>query len=226
MGKRFVEILRFLMHCVMEVIYPSKDECLICKKLLHGEMMLCAHCESRIVHCKESHVVSKDKLDIVYYSAAYYTDIITELMIRLKYKSDFSSGEVIAGLMTKVIKQESLDFDFITFVPMKRKEIRRRGYNQSEYLARLISREVKIPMIKALIKGDDSKDQIGLDGLLRWENLKGCFKAVNTNKINNKKILLVDDVITTGATGFYCASELLLKGAKEVTILTGAKSSI
>lgn len=226
MGKRFIEILKFLIHCVMEVIYPNKDECLICKKLLHGEMMLCAGCEAKIIRCKESYTISRDEEDIVFYSAAYYTDIITELIIRLKYKSDFSCGEVIAGLMNRVINQESLNFDLITFVPMKRKEIRRRGYNQSEYLARLIGKSVKMPVIKALIKIDNSKDQIGLDGLLRWENLNGCFKAANANKINNKKILLVDDVITTGATGFYCAKELLQNGAKEVTILTGAKSSI
>jgi len=226
MGKRFIESLRFLIHCVMEVIYPSKDECLICKKLLQGEMMLCQYCESKIIHCKEAYVISKDEIDIVYYSAAYYTDIITEMIIRLKYKSDFNSGEVISSLMTKVIKKERLDFDFISFVPMKRKAIRKRGYNQSEYLARLIGKEVNRPVIKTLIKSEDSKDQIGLDGLLRWKNLMGCFNAVNHKKIENKKILLVDDVITTGATGFYCANELLRSGAKKVTILTGAKSSI
>jgi len=226
MGKRIIEILRYLIECVIEVVYPSENICLICSTLLDGEELLCLSCADKIKSCKESFLISRNGVSVVNYSAAYYTNVITELIIRLKYKGDFRCGEALGALMFDVIKEKQIDFDLIAFVPMKAKEFKRRGYNQSEYLARLIGKSTKIPVCNTLIKMKESKDQIGLDGLLRWENLKGCFIAVNTKEIKDKKILLVDDVITTGATGFYCASELLFEGAKEVTILTGAKSSI
>ena len=124
---------------------------------------------------------------MVYYSAAYYTNVITELIIRLKYKGDFRCGEVLGALMIDVIKEQEIDFDLISFVPMRAKEFKRRGYNQSEYLAKLIGNGTKVPVCNTLIKLKESKDQIGLDGLLRWKNLIGRFKAVNSKEIKNKK---------------------------------------
>ena len=77
-----------------------------------------------------------------------------------------------------------------------------------------------------LAKTSRTLDQIGLDSSSRWENLSNSFMAKDLKKIKNKIILLVDDVITTGATAYYCKEVLMKAGAKEVIVLTAAKSRI
>ncbi len=149
-----------------------------------------------------------------------------ELILNLKYKSDFKSGEVIANLMYKRLKQINISADIITFVPSSKKSYKKRGYNQSEYLARLISKNINIPVAYCLKKDINSKDQIGLNGIERWLNVRDSFKVYNKDYIKNKKIILIDDVLTTGATSFYCANELKKNGAKEIFILTAAKSHV
>ena len=72
----------------------------------------------------------------------------------------------------------------------------------------------------------DTKDQIGLSGEERWNNMEKCFEIQESKFIKNKKILLVDDVITTGATAFHCAHNLKESGINDVCILTIAKSNV
>ncbi len=104
--------------------------------------------------------------------------------------------------------------------------IKKRGYNQSEYLAKIISKNINVPIAHCLKKYMNTKDQIGLNGLERWLNVENSFKVYNEKCIKNKKVLLIDDVLTTGATSFYCANELKKRGAKEIFILTAAKSDV
>lgn len=77
-----------------------------------------------------------------------------------------------------------------------------------------------------LYKKKDTKDQIGLDGNSRWNNLQDCFEPIKNNCFKSKNIIIIDDVITTGATSYHCASKLLNNGAAKVTILTVAKSRL
>ena len=181
---------------------------------------------SKIKYCKERFDIDRGKRIFHCYSAAYYKDVISELVIRLKYKNDFRAGDALGSLMVNSIAGQVNNFDFITFVPMSHRVKKIRGYNQSEYLSKNISKILKIPCKPCLIKIKDTKDQIGLDGTMRWLNLMNCYRVLHMDTIKNKKIILVDDVVTTGATVFYCANELVNMGAKEVIILTAAKSSI
>ena len=75
-----------------------------------------------------------------YYSVSYYSGVMMELILKLKYKSNFRAGEVIAEYMINLIKTENIQFDFITYIPMTKISIKKRGYNQSEYLARIIGK--------------------------------------------------------------------------------------
>ena len=107
---------------------------------------------------------------------------------------------------------------------MTKKAIKKRGYNQSESLARIVSKSFGCPVVNCIEKIKNSSDQIGLDGNARWENLSYCFKLIDSKKISEKNILLIDDVITTGATAYYCAKEILNYGANAIIVLTAAKS--
>lgn len=225
MGKRINKYLNLIKEGVCSIVYSEKAECPICK-VYSEEGYLCRKCSSRVKLCSNSYILSHNNIVVKYYSTAYYAGAMKELILRLKYKSDFVCGEILSSYMIRKIIEENICCDILTYVPMNRKALRKRGYNQSECLAKNIGKELNIPIVRTLKKIENTKDQIGLNGEERWENIRDSFKAVNKEKLNNKKIILIDDVITTGATAFYCAEELLRGGAKEINILTAAKSNV
>jgi competence protein ComFC len=164
--------------------------------------------------------------NVACYSGAYYSGIVKELISRLKYRSDFKAGEALSIYMIQSINTNKLSFDLITYVPSTRKTLKKRGYNQSEFLAKIIGDKINTKVVGILGKVRDTKDQIGLSGEERWNNLKDSYKVKKAECIRGKVILLVDDVITTGATGFFCAEDMLKSGAREVHILTAARSNV
>lgn len=223
MGTR---IIKYLIQSVLNTIYSSSENCIICGAYSVEEELICKDCLSKIELCNSFFVINKEGLEVKCYSAAYYKSVAAELIKRLKYKCDFNSGVVLSELLINLIKLKNIDYDIITYVPMNKKSLKKRGFNQSKFLAKCVSDAFNKPAKECLIKVKSTKDQIGLDKVSRWENLIDSFKIYDKTVIENKKILLIDDVITTGATAFCCCKELLNNGAEKVTILTAAKSKL
>ncbi len=140
-------------------------------------------------------------------------------IIRLKFSSHPYYSKAFAYLMTdKLLSSEYFtDFDYITCVPQNPSTRRQRGYNQSELIAREMSLLLKIPFIHTLIRTDDGQRQATLS---RQERLKNVQKSYFCKDISEsgKRILLVDDVYTTGATTNYCSKLLRKMGFEEVYI--------
>lgn len=226
MGNGIVENLKFIWDCVLQVIYPSDEKCILCGDDVNADDFICTKCEGSIKFCNSIFMVKQGDASFSYHSVSYYSGAMMELILKLKYKSNFRAGEVIAEYMINIIKAENIEFDSIAYIPMTKVAIKKRGYNQSEYLAKIIGNKTNTPVIHCLGKVKQTRDQIGLNGNERWSNVFGSFKILNKNSVKNKKILLVDDVITTGATAFSCAHELMKCDAKKITILTGAKSRV
>ncbi|MFL0197336.1 ComF family protein [Clostridium sp. WILCCON 0269] len=226
MENGLIRNLKFLLDCVLELVYCGDEKCILCKKDLYKDKIICETCENNIKICKDSFNIKIHNTDCRCYSSAYYSGAMMELILKLKYKSSFKAGEVIAGYMKNTVYSNKINFDIITYVPMTKKSRKRRGYNQSEYLARILGKYLHKPVISCLNKIKDTKDQIGLDKEERWNNIQGSFKIFDKESIKNGNILIVDDVLTTGATAFCCCSELLRGGAKKINILTGAKSKV
>lgn len=225
MGIRIIKYLRYLFNSVLTIIYDEEDGCVICGKG-DEDQLLCKSCRDKVKERDILSLIDNEGIQIECYSSAYYSSVIKEMILRLKYKSDFRCGEVLAELMLQVVEKHNLNFDIVTYVPSSKKNLNKRGYNQSQFLAKLISEKTEKLLVHSLKKVSETKDQIGLDGESRWKNLKNCFEVRKNKYILNKRVLLVDDVMTTGATAFYCAKELLNKGSKEIIILTTAKSKI
>jgi competence protein ComFC len=226
MGNGIVENLKFIWDCILQVIYPTDEKCVLCGEDIDEDNLICNKCERSIKFCDGIFTVEQGNIKFNYYSVSYYSGAMMELILKLKYKSNFRAGEVIAEYMINIIKTKNIQFDFISYIPMTKVAMKKRGYNQSEYLAKIIGNEMKVPVIHCLDKIKQTKDQIGLNGIERWNNVFDSFRIINKDTIKNKKILMVDDVITTGATTFSCAYELIKCDAKEITILTGAKSRV
>ena len=163
MGNEFVPILKYIKKCVLQVIYPYSEDCIICKEFSSDGSFLCCSCENKINYCKEGFELSKNNKKYPYYCLAYYSKSISELVLRLKYKSDFVCANVLGEKMAELIVKNNLLFDVITFVPATKQSLKKRGYNQSELLAKSVSDVLKIKMISSLDKIKETKDQIGLN---------------------------------------------------------------
>jgi len=132
--------------------------------------------------------------------------------------------------MISFIEQYNLDinqFDLIIPVALHSTRFRERGYNQSEFLAQQISAVYNIKMINnILIKKLHTKPHAFLHEKERWTNITGAFKIKNPNEVNNKSILLIDDLLTTGATSSEAAKALKSAGAKTVGVFTLAGTKL
>ncbi len=153
-------------------------------------------------------------------SALVYCDNSAVLVHKFKNGSGYLK-EYFADLMTGKIAQFP-NCDALVFTPMSKSDVRKRGYNQAKLLASAISKRTGIPILEnALEKVKSTKQQKTLTRKEREDNLRGCFK-VHKNEVNGKKIILVDDVLTTGATANEICSVLLSCGASAVYLVTAA----
>ena len=108
-------------------------------------------------------------------------------------------------------------FDLVTWVPVSRKRRRTRGYDQAELLCRETARELGMQPLLTLEKCTDNRAQSSLSGAEeRFENAKGAYRAVQPERFAGKRVLLIDDIVTTGATMSECARVLRKAGAAEV----------
>ena len=121
--------------------------------------------------------------------------------------------------MLKTIKEKKIiaSIDLIMYMPSHRKKEAKRGYNQSELLATHIGKQLNMEVShNNLIKIRHTKDQNKLDRIQRLNNLSNSFKVKNRDEIRDKRILLIDDIITTGTTMGECSKELIKNEAREV----------
>ena len=113
---------------------------------------------------------------------------------------------------------EMPECDGIIPVPLSKRALRERGFNQSLLMAKVISKNLRIPAhMDMLLKIKDTLPQVGLNAKERKKNLRGAFKT--SGKINKLRLLLLDDVMTTGATARECSKTLMSAGAKRLLLL-------
>ena len=159
-------------------------------------------------------------------SATLFEGKIREALHRLKYNRDIGLGEVLAPHLFDVYQKQNWNVDIVTSVPLSHKRLRIRGYNQAEILAKpfagLIRKEYSNHLIKRVV---DTRSQIDLSAEERRKNVSGAFYA-NVMCINQKSVIIIDDVSTTGSTISECALALKQAGAKEVYALTLARAPL
>lgn len=156
--------------------------------------------------------------------AAYYEEgAIREVVHNFKYNSVTELSDILARLLINAYKKANLKIDLITFAPLHPKRLAQRGYNQAEILAQKLSLKTGTELKNLLKKTRSTKRQVEMSGKNRRKNLIGAFVLNGKQNIKNKKILIVDDITTTGATLNECALVLKNKGAKEIWGLVVAR---
>lgn len=215
--------MKRLIHYIREFLFPPK--CILCRGLLKGEESdICHRCRTET----DEYPQGKLKLQFVDRVAAvwYYKGNVRLSLHRFKFRQGSFLAEPYGKLMAmKALREDLTEVEMITWVPISpiRKLIR--GYDQDELLARVISRELGIPCGRLLKKIRHNRPQSGISGYARRRaNVLGVYQALSPEEIAGRRILLVDDILTTGATVSECARVLLTAGAEEVNCVVVASA--
>ena len=196
------------------------------KKLLPNENPVCIECLSSILVADEIRLedeydrnFSSSKIIKDFYSRfVFETDKTLQSVIHaLKYQKKFKLGMYLGEILSEGIKTRNWQIDLIVPVPIHPLKKVERGYNQSDYIVKGLSKSLNIPYSTRLIKRTrHTESQTKLKMKARAQNVADAFDVRNPKKINRKNILLVDDIITTGATIQECGRALVKGGAKTV----------
>ncbi|MBS4025738.1 MAG: ComF family protein [Clostridia bacterium] len=156
-------------------------------------------------------------------AVGYYTGFLQEAMHLYKFVGRQSLAEPLAELMTAEIYRYPFyrQVQAVVPIPLHRRKLEERGFNQSELLAREVAKLLGLPLVRGLIRGRDTGTQSKLSRGERLDNVRGAFQSVlEGNSLVGKKILLIDDILTTGITCHEGALALLKGGAGEVLVFT------
>lgn len=230
---KFRQRLSERINLILDFLLPRL--CLSCKQNLPTkEIVLCNKCFF------ELEIPSSNLLATEYerkFSAANFIDDfkaaflfqpdkpIQRLIHSLKYDKKFLSGIYLGKLITNLFFIEIKDWnaDLIIPVPLHKLKKLDRGYNQSEFIARGIAKELIIPLRPKLLKRIRyTKTQTHLNHLERVKNVRNAFKVKHKKYLEGKRIILVDDVLTTGSTVSECAQVIKEAGASKIFALFAA----
>ena len=198
-----------------DLIFPSK--CIFCRKVLSkDETDLCHKCRENAPEFQKS----KNKYSFIarWTAVWYYKDMARRSILRYKFYRNLSFSRAFARFLAMKLQREGFEtFDLMTWVPVSRQRKSKRGFDQVELLAHHVGKELSITPVKTLIKIRNNPPQSSIVGAAaRRANVLGVYRVTDPQLIQGKRILLLDDVITTGATASECARTLLSAGAKEV----------
>ena len=217
-----VHALIFFINKIVELVYPN--QCLICGKLkIKG---ICNKCYNEL-KIKPQIIIYKNKSFKEHLYIFEYKGIIRKLILNYKFNDKAYLNELFVKIILKNEKicRKIKKYDIIMPVPIHRARKRQRGYDQSEIIARKIAdyfEEIKLN-IETLKKEKNTIAQSSLTKEQRQQNVKQVYKIENKEKIENKRVILFDDIYTTGSTAEECARLLKENGAKEVLVFTLAK---
>lgn len=197
------------------LLFPPK--CVLCRKLLKKqETDLCHSCRTETAEF----VKAKRRIPFVadWTAVWYYSGSVRKSLLRYKFYNARSYASVYGRFLAmRLLKEYPDGIDCLTWVPISSRRLRKRGYDQVALLAQAVGREWDQEPVRLLQKDKDTKPQSTLnDAAKRRANIMGAYRVTDKTAVAGKRILLLDDIITTGATVSECARVLLTAGAKEV----------
>ncbi|MEO8174437.1 MAG: phosphoribosyltransferase family protein [Sediminibacterium sp.] len=219
---------------LLHLFYPHN--CEGCgSDILYDNQFLCARCMHHLPETgfflKPFNPVEKlfyGRADIRHAAAAYYftkDSLLQHLMVQLKYKSNREAGYFLGRMMGRACmhSERFMDIDALVPLPLNAKKEQIRGYNQAALICEGMKETWQKPVYKdAVARNRFTETQTKQNRVSRWQNMEGVFTVTQRADLENKHILLVDDVITTGATLEACGSSILEIPGCELSIAAAA----
>ena len=228
-----------LLHRITALIYPNR--CFICDKTIPYPDTVCESCQPKRINYTQ---ISGAVCDIcglklkycpcrpnrLYEKAVFplfFEDEVRSALHKFKFRGRLDKAKPFADAIKTALEEREIsgDIDILTFIPMGKKAQRRRGYNQAQQLCAELQKSTGLPMLPLLYKYSANATQHDLkDYLFRTGNILGIYEPdpQYADQIEDKRILLVDDILTTGATLNEAAKTLLIFGAQSVSVATVA----
>lgn len=201
--------------------------------VLPTDQMLCLHCLNDLpVTNFFGHAgnpveeIFYGRLNIQQGASGYFftkQSLLQHLLIQLKYRGNKDIGFYMGRLLGNLIKEHHafIDIDAMIPLPLNPRKERIRGYNQATAICNGISSVTDIPVIdKVVVRKVFTETQTRMGRINRWENMDGVFAVTDENQLMNQHLLLVDDVVTTGATLEACGSEILKISGTRLSVAT------
>ena len=204
-----------LRESLLQLLFPPK--CPFCRSVLRGGELMCAQCAEKLPYTdKKADRGSNFYSQCV--SALYYTGTVRKAMLAFKFYGRASYAACFGRPTADSIrKKTSGSFDALTWVPLSRSRLRKRGYSQARLMAEAVGKELGYSPERLLDKPENIRAQSKIhDASQRRANVAGAYRLHPGAELNGKRILLIDDIFTTGATLAECSKLMLLAGADEV----------
>ena len=204
-----------LQRDLLDFFFPR--HCPFCGRIV-GKELLCGTCEKALPYCREVRTGSFGRCA----APLYYEGAVREAILAFKFKGKLEALDCFGSLMAQTAAEAfSGEVDAVTWAPVSRKRLRQRGYDQARLLCASLCVDWHVEPQETLRKVRDNPAQSGLeDAAARRANVLGVYEAVRPADIAGKRFLLVDDILTTGATLGECVRVLKAAGAADVVCLT------
>lgn len=233
-----------MLNTILELVYPSN--CVNCSRSLKPGGQLCFTCRSTLLRINspfcficsrpfDGEIQSNFQCPncddfpkafdcaVTYYRAQ---GVLRDLIHRFKYGGEFNLRRLLAEFLLEALKDERLKkppIDAFVPVPLHSIRFRERGFNQAEALAESLAKKSDLPLLRALQRKLNTATQTRFDRKVRIQNLRNAFRLRDRISVEGQHVVLVDDVLTTGATLHECAQVLYAGGASSVRALTVAR---
>lgn len=213
-----------ILSMLSNLLYPEK--CILCGKLLEKrELDLCHRCRIEAPVCPISRITIPflDSWTALW----YYEGDVRRSLLRYKFQGRRNYASGYGRLLAmRLLEEERAEFDVLTYIPISQQRRRKRGFDQVELLAKKVGEELGIATLSTMKKLRNNKPQSHIVGdAQRRANVLGVYAMLSDADVRGKRVLLLDDIVTTGATAGEAARILLTAGAKEVhlAVLATAK---
>ena len=211
-------------EALLDLLFPPK--CPFCQRLLHDPRApLCPNCQASLPWLTGR--AGERRVDFTpgCWAPPAYQAQVREAVQRYKFAPAPAYGRPFGLLMAQCARDQGVEAELVTWAPLSKKRRRKRGFDQGELLARTVGECLALPVLPLLEKSRHTVPQSSLpDGAARRANALGAYSLLPGGRIEGRRVLLVDDVVTSGATLSECARLLCQGGAKQVLCLTLAQA--
>lgn len=202
---------------ILDVLFPPR--CVFCGKFLrNGTEEICPDCAESLPRLTGTDAITYGECFDICISALRYDGNVQKAIHRYKFRGAAGYADCFGKILAQCIKENlSGRYDIITWVPLSEERLKKRGYDQSFLLAQAAALALDDIAVETLVRDHDAKEQsLFKENADRRANVMGAYSASDAELIREKRILIIDDVVTTGSTLSECARTLVDAGASEV----------